>query len=131
MFMCGMYVFGLEFEVRGSLLLFSLVFEKGLPWILELSVLARLTSQHVPRFTCPSQAGHTGRKHEVWRAQNSHVLPSGRPQDLLSPTCSMSRMMLMLSSCRKVREQGRLLSCPDSCRGERPSEAWAMVVLVA
>lgn len=55
----------------------------------------------------------------------------GGPQDLPSPTCSMSRMMLMLSSWRKVREQGRLLSCPDSCRGERPSEAWAMVVLVA
>lgn len=53
------------------------------------------------------------------------------PPNLLRPTCSMSRMMLMVSSWRKVREQGKLLSCPDSCRGERPSEAWAMVVLVA
>lgn len=43
----------------------------------------------------------------------------------------MSLMMLMVSSWRKVREQGRLLSCPESCRGDRPSEAWAMLVLVA
>ena len=53
------------------------------------------------------------------------------PGACLSPTCSMSRMMLMVSSWRKVSEQGRLLSCPESCSGERPSEAWAMLVLVA
>lgn len=57
--------------------------------------------------------------------------PIPAPSTCPAPTCSMSRMMLMVSSWRKVREQGRLLSCPESCRGERPSEAWAMLVLVA
>lgn len=39
--------------------------------------------------------------------------------------------MLMVSSWRKVREQGRLLRWPESRSGERPSGAWAMLVLVA
>jgi hypothetical protein len=82
-----------------------------------------------------------GKKHEVQWAQKTllQFYPLGCPRwtlplsptPCLSPTCSMSRMMLMVSSWRKVREQGRLLSCPDSCRGDRPSEAWAMLVLVA
>lgn len=59
------------------------------------------------------------------------ALPSLPAVPARAPTCSMSRMMLMVSSWRKVREQGRLLSCPESWRGERPSEAWAMLVLVA
>lgn len=62
---------------------------------------------------------------------HTHTGPCTIPQYPLRRTCSMSLMMLMVSSWRKVREQGRLLSCPESCRGERPSEAWAMVVLVA
>lgn len=46
-------------------------------------------------------------------------------------TCSMSLMMLVLSSWRKDMEQGRLLSCPESCSGVSSSEPLVRVVLVA
>lgn len=46
-------------------------------------------------------------------------------------TCSMSLMMLVLSSWRKDMEQGRLLSCPESCSGVSSSEPSLRVVLVA
>lgn len=45
--MYGTYVFGVEVEVRGFLLLFPLDFETGSLMELELTVLARLTSQQV------------------------------------------------------------------------------------
>lgn len=39
----------------------------------------------------------------------------------VSPTCSISLTMLTLSPWWKVTAQPRLLSCPESLRGERPS----------